>query len=148
MASALMAVFLSEYDKEPVDVLQVIKMVLIHDLVESMQETLICTTKPEMVRKRQENRKRRNGSSTFFPEIRQKSCFNCGRNLRIVKHRNPSLRITLGPGFSQVLLNDATEGRAWREHDVCIDQIMSKMSIPVRDLMYSGRIFRKFLRKI
>ena len=31
---ALMAVFLSEYAKEPVDVLQVIKMVLIHDLVE------------------------------------------------------------------------------------------------------------------
>jgi putative hydrolase of HD superfamily len=31
---ALMAVFLSEYSKEPVDVLQVIKMVLIHDLVE------------------------------------------------------------------------------------------------------------------
>lgn len=94
---ALMAVFLSEYAKEPVDVLQVIKMVLIHDLVEIDA-----------------------GDTYLYDEAGNGSSGTDLQHSSRAKFANTLDRI------QPVLLNDATEGRAWREHDVCIDQIMSK----------------------
>ena len=122
---ALMAVFLSEYAKEPVDVLQVIKMVLIHDLVEiDAGDTYLYDeagngTKAARVQKAAER------IFNILPGDQAEELFQLWQEFEDRKTPESKFANTLDR-IQPVLLNDATEGRAWREHDVCIDQIMSK----------------------
>lgn len=144
---ALMAVFLSEYAKEPVDVLQVIKMVLIHDLVEIDAGDTYLYDEAGNGTKAAREQKAAERIFNILPGDQAEELFQLWQEFEDRKTPESKFANTLDR-IQPVLLNDATEGRAWREHDVCIDQIMSKNEYTSQDLMYSGRIFRKFLRKI
>lgn len=122
---ALMAVFLSEYSKEPVDVLQVIKMVLIHDLVEIDAGDTYLYDEAGNGTKAVREQKAAERIFNILPQDQAEELFGLWREFEDRKTPESKFANTLDR-IQPVLLNDATEGRAWREHDVCIDQIMSK----------------------
>lgn len=122
---ALMAVFLSEYSKEPVDVLQVIKMVLIHDLVEIDAGDTYLYDEAGNGTKAAREQKAAERIFNILPQDQAEELFGLWREFEDRKTPESKFANTLDR-IQPVLLNDATEGRAWREHDVCIDQIMSK----------------------
>lgn len=122
---ALMAVFLSEYSKEPVDVLQVIKMVLIHDLVEIDAGDTYLYDEAGNGTKAAREQKAAERIFHILPEDQAEELFGLWREFEERKTPESKFANTLDR-IQPILLNDATEGRAWREHDVCIDQIMSK----------------------
>lgn len=122
---ALMAVFLSEYSKEPVDVLQVIKMVLIHDLVEIDAGDTYLYDEAGNGTKAAREQKAAERIFNILPQDQTEELFGLWREFEDRKTPESKFANTLDR-IQPVLLNDATEGRAWREHDVCIDQIMSK----------------------
>ena len=122
---ALMAVFLSEYSKEPVDVLQVIKMVLIHDLVEIDAGDTYLYDEAGNGTKAAREQKAADRIFNILPEDQAEELFELWREFEERTTPESKFANTLDR-IQPVLLNDATEGRAWREHDVSIDQIMSK----------------------
>lgn len=122
---ALMAVFLSEYAKEPVDVLQVIKMVLIHDLVEIDAGDTYLYDEAGNGTKAAREQKAAERIFNIIPGDQAEELFQLWQEFEDRKTPESKFANTLDR-IQPVLLNDATEGRAWREHDVCIDQIMSK----------------------
>ena len=122
---ALMAVFLSEYAKEPVDVLQVIKMVLIHDLVEIDAGDTYLYDEAGNGTKAAREQKAAERIFNILPGDQAEELFKLWQEFEDRKTPKSKFANTLDR-IQPVLLNDATEGRAWREHDVCIDQIMSK----------------------
>lgn len=122
---ALMAVFLSEYSKEPVDVLQVIKMVLIHDLVEIDAGDTYLYDEAGNGTKAAREQKAAERIFNILPQGQAEELFGLWKEFEDRKTPESKFANTLDR-IQPVLLNDATEGRAWREHDVCIDQIMSK----------------------
>lgn len=122
---ALMAVFLSEYAKEPVDVLQVIKMVLIHDLVEIDAGDTYLYDEAGNSTKAAREQKAAERIFNILPGDQAEELFQLWQEFEDRKTPESKFANTLDR-IQPVLLNDATEGRAWREHDVCIDQIMSK----------------------
>ena len=122
---ALMAVFLSEYAKEPVDVLQVIKMVLIHDLVEIDAGDTYLYDEAGNGTKAAIEQKAAERIFNILPGDQAEELFQLWQEFEDRKTPESKFANTLDR-IQPVLLNDATEGRAWREHDVCIDQIMSK----------------------
>lgn len=122
---ALMAVFLSEYSKEPVDVLQVIKMVLIHDLVEIDAGDTYLYDEAGNGTKAAREQKAAERIFNILPQDQAEELFGLWKEFEDRKTPESKFANTLDR-IQPVLLNDATEGRAWREHDVCIDQIMSK----------------------
>lgn len=122
---ALMAVFLSEYSKEPVDVLQVIKMVLIHDLVEIDAGDTYLYDEAGNGTKVAREQKAAERIFHILPEDQAEELFGLWREFEERKTPESKFANTLDR-IQPILLNDATDGRAWREHDVCIDQIMSK----------------------
>lgn len=122
---ALMAVFLSEYAKEPVDVLQVIKMVLIHDLVEIDAGDTYLYDEAGNGTKAAREQKAAERIFNILPGDQAEELFQLWQEFEDRKTLESKFANTLDR-IQPVLLNDATEGRAWREHDVCIDQIMSK----------------------
>lgn len=122
---ALMAVFLSEYAKEPVDVLQVIKMILIHDLVEIDAGDTYLYDEAGNGTKAAREQKAAERIFNILPGDQAEELFQLWQEFEDRKTPESKFANTLDR-IQPVLLNDATEGRAWREHDVCIDQIMSK----------------------
>lgn len=122
---ALMAVFLSEYAKEPVDVLQVIKMVLIHDLVEIDAGDTYLYDEAGNGTKAAREQKAAERIFNILPGDQAEELFKLWQEFEDRKTPESKFANTLDR-IQPVFLNDATEGRAWREHDVCIDQIMSK----------------------
>ena len=69
---AVMAVLLQEYLPEPVDLLKVVKMVLLHDLVEIDAGDAFCYDPAAGVGK-EEGRSGCSGFTAFFPRIRQRN---------------------------------------------------------------------------
>lgn len=122
---ALMAVFLSEYSKEPVDVLQVIKMVLIHDLVEIDAGDTYLYDEAGNGTKAAREQKAAERIFHILPEDQAEELFGLWREFEERKTPESKFANTLDR-IQPIPLNDATDGRAWREHDVCIGQIMSK----------------------
>lgn len=122
---SLMAVFLSEYSKEPVDVLQVIKMVLIHDLVEIDAGDTYLYDEEGNGTKAAREQKAAERIFNILPKDQAEELFKLWNEFE--ERRTPESKFanTLDR-IQPILLNDATQGRAWREHDVCIDQILSK----------------------
>lgn len=122
---SLMAVFLSEYSKEPVDVLQVIKMVLIHDLVEIDAGDTYLYDESGNGTKAAREQKAAERIFNILPKDQAEELFKLWNEFE--ERRTPESKFanTLDR-IQPILLNDATQGRAWREHDVCIDQILSK----------------------
>ena len=125
---ALMAILLSEYANEPIDLLRTVTMLLIHDLVEIDAGDTYAYD--EAAKATEHDREARGADRIFGMLPREQGSalralweeFNAGET--------PEARFAHAmDNFQPVMLNAATDGRAWAEHEVRLSQILRRNRI-------------------
>ena len=122
---ALMAYLLQEYAEEPVDVGRVMLMVLIHDLVEiDAGDTYAYDLKAAETKRAREVA----AADRIFGMLPEDQ----GAHLRELweefeEYKTADAKYAhLLDNFQPLLLNDATDGTSWKEHDVRKSQIYKR----------------------
>jgi putative hydrolase of HD superfamily len=124
---ALLAVVLAEYANEPVDVLRVVKMILVHDVVEVDAGDTYCYDVQANVGK--EERERRAAERIFglLPEDQAKELRGLWDEFE--QRQTPESRFANAMDRVQpVMLNYLSGGKAWLEHGVSVGQVMQRNS--------------------
>lgn len=122
---ALMAVLLSEYADEPIDVLKTIIMVLIHDIVEiDAGDTYAYDEKALATQKEREDA----AAERIFGLLPEDQ----GDKLKALFEEfeegvTPEARFARAlDNVQPTMLNSATDGKAWEEHQVKLSQILKR----------------------
>lgn len=122
---ALMAILLKEHADEDVDLLKVISMLLIHDLVEIDAGDTYAYDVVGNTTKREREVKAADRIFGILPEDQ-------GRYFRELwdefeEYESADAKYAhLLDNFQPLLLNDASGGKSWREHDVRKEQIYKR----------------------
>lgn len=122
---ALMAYLLKEYAEKPVDVSKVMLMVLIHDLVEIDAGDTYAYDAAGAVSKREREVKAANRIFGLLPED-QGSYFRALWEEFEAYESAEAKYAHLLDNFQPLLLNDASDGKSWVEHDVKKSQIYKR----------------------
>jgi putative hydrolase of HD superfamily len=123
---ALMVVVLAEHsDHQPLDVLRILKMVLIHDLVEiDAGDTFAYDVKHMADQHEREARAATRIFGLLPPD--QAAGFRALWD-EFEEQRTPEARFALAcDRFHPMLLNCLTEGHAWRKHGVTQDRVLAR----------------------
>ena len=121
---AMMAVILSEYANEPIDVLTVIKMVLIHDIVEiDAGDTYAYDAKAHQDKLRRE----REAAYRIFgilPQNQFKEYLNLWEEFEAKQTPEAKFAAAIDR-VHPILLNYLSNGKAWIEHGVYKEQVIN-----------------------
>lgn len=122
---AIMAVLLSEYANEKVDVLKTVTMVLIHDVVEiDAGDTYAYDNKGNST-KREREVKAADRIFGILPEDQAGYMRALWDEFEENKTAEARFAHTLD-NVQPILLNDATDGLSWREHEVKKSQVLGR----------------------
>ena len=128
---AMMAVLLSEYANEPVDVLRVVKMILVHDIVEIDAGDTYCYDAAAAVGKADRERKAADRIFNLLPS--DQAAEMRGLWDEFETRSTPESRFANALDRLQpVMLNYFTDGVAWRSHDVSREAVLKRNS-PIGD---------------
>ena len=122
---AIMTLLLSEYANEEIDVLRVISMLLIHDLVEIDAGDTYAYD--EEGKKTQADREKKAADRIYglLPEEQGKMLYDLW--LEFEAQKTPEAKFArVMDNLQPMMLNAATDGKAWEEHDVHIEQILNR----------------------
>lgn len=122
---ALMAWLLKEYANEPVDIAHVMIMCLIHDIVEIDAGDTYAYD--EQGRKTQQEREAKAAERIFslLPEDQQKEMKALFEEFN--RSETPEARFANAlDRFQPLLMNDASNGISWKEHQIHRDQVESR----------------------
>ena len=124
---ALMAVLLSEYSNEKVDLVKVITMVLIHDIVEIDAGDTYAYDAVGNQSKRERELKAADRIFNILPEDQAKKFRQLWEEFEA--YETPEAKFAhVCDNVQPLMLNDATDGLAWREHDVKKSQVLQRNS--------------------
>lgn len=122
---ALMAFLLSEYANEEVDVFHVMKMVLIHDLVEIDAGDTYAYDAEGNTTKREREEKAADRIFGILPEDQGKEIRQLWEEFE--KGETPEARFAhVLDNFQPLTLNDDNDGKDWKRHQVKKSQIVKR----------------------
>jgi len=122
---AIMAFLFSEYANEEIDVLKTIRMILIHDVVEIDAGDTYAYD--EIGKQSQREREEKAASRLFgmLPEDQAEDMLGLWEEFEAGE--TPEARFARAlDNFQPMMLNDATEGIAWEEHEVAVSKILKR----------------------
>ena len=120
-----MCALLSEYANEPIDAAKTMIMVLIHDLIEIDAGDTYAYDEAGNATKRERELKAADRIFKLLPD--DQAAWLRGLWEEFEEAETPEARFALALDKVQpVLLNDATDGRAWKEHEVRVSQILNR----------------------
>ena len=122
---ALMAYLLQEHAEEPVDVPRVMLMVLIHDLVEIDAGDTYAYDSEGAKTKREREVRAAERIFGLLPEDQGRSFRDLWDEFEAYESADAKYAHLLD-NFQPLLLNDASGGRSWSEHDVKKSQIYKR----------------------
>lgn len=122
---ALMAFILKEYVKEPVDVMKVMLMVLIHDLVEIDAGDTYAYDSIGAVDKREREEKAADRIFGLLPKDQGSYFRELWEEFEAYETADAKYAHLLD-NFQPILLNDASGGKSWAEHGVKKSQIYKR----------------------
>lgn len=122
---ALMAVLLAEHSNEDIDILKVITMVLIHDLVEIDAGDTYAYDEVGKASQRKREEAAADRIFNILPEDQARYMRNLWEEFEEQETSEAKFARTLD-NAQPVMLNDATDGLAWREHEVKLNQVMGR----------------------
>lgn len=122
---ALMAIILSEYANEPVDLLHVIKMVLIHDVVEIDAGDTYAYDSAGNATKREREEKAADRIFHILPEDQAKEMRDIWEEYEECITPEAKFANTLDR-VQPLMLNDITGGKSWKEHGVAASQVLDR----------------------
>lgn len=125
---AIMTLLLSEYANEPINVLKTISMLLIHDLVEiDAGDTYAYDENAKKTQKERESKaaKRIYG---LLPVDQGNKLMDLW--LEFEENKTPEAKFARTmDNIQPILLNHATHGRMWKEHNVKLSQILNRNKV-------------------
>lgn len=121
----IMVLLLSEYSNEDIDILKTISMLLIHDIVEIDAGDTYAYD--ENAKKTQKEREEKAAKRIFglLPKEKGEQLMNLWREFEARETPEAKFARTMD-NLQPMMLNAVTDGKAWVEHDVSIDQIMKR----------------------
>ena len=122
---AIMAILLKEYAKEPVDVLRVMTMVFIHDLVEIDAGDTYAYDEAGATTKRERELRAAERVFGILPEDQRTYFRELWDEFEAYETADAKYAHLLD-NFQPLLLNDASGGVSWTEHDVKKSQIYKR----------------------
>lgn len=125
---ALMAILLSEYSNEKIDVLKTVTMILIHDIVEIDSGDTYAYD--EEGKKTQHERELKAADRLFniLPEDQAKKLYNLW--LEFEQNKTPEARFAHSMDNVQpTILNDATNGVIWKNNSIKLSQVLKRNKI-------------------
>lgn len=125
---AVMALLLSEYANEEIDVLKTISMILIHDVVEIDAGDTYAYD--EQAKASQEERETRAAERIFglLPEDQKKKFRALWDEFEAKETREAKFARTLD-NIQPLMLNHATDGKSWVEHQVLLSKVLQRNEI-------------------
>ena len=122
---AIMTILLSEYAKEEIDVLKTVTMLLIHDIVEIDAGDTYAYD--EETKKTQREREVKAADRLFgmLPEDQGKRFRKLWEEFEARETKEAKFARTMD-NLQPMMLNAATDGKAWVEHAVQLSQIMKR----------------------
>ena len=123
--AALMTILLSEYANEPIDVLKTVTMLLIHDIVEIDAGDTYAYDDTGAATQAQREQKAADRLFHLLPDDQAESMlalwneFEAGQS---AEARFAKVMDKLQP----IMLNAATDGKAWKEHEVKLSKILDR----------------------
>ena len=122
---ALMAVLLSEYSNEKIDLVKVITMVLIHDMVEIDAGDTYAYDAVGNQSKREREVKAADRIFNILPKDQAEKFRQLWEEFEA--YETPEAKFAhVCDNVQPLMLNDATDGLAWREHDVKKSQVLQR----------------------
>lgn len=122
---AVMAFLLAEYSNEPVDVLKVMKMVLIHDVVEIDAGDTYCYDEEGNRSKAEREEKAAQRLFGLLPEDQKKESYDLWREFE-ENSTAESKFANLLDHIQPLLLNYTKNGISWKEHGIFSDQVRKR----------------------
>ncbi|MCB7305812.1 HD domain-containing protein [Bariatricus massiliensis] len=122
---AIMTILLSEYANEKIDVLKTVTMLLLHDIVEIDAGDTYAYD--EDAKKTQREREERASERIFglLPDDQKERFQAIWEEFEAGETAEAKFARTMD-NIQPVMLNAATDGKAWEEHGVCLEQIMNR----------------------
>src|SRR5699024_1127829 len=122
---ALMAVLLPEYYNEEIDLVKVITMVLIHDIVEIDAGDTYAYDAVGNQSKREREVKAADRIFNILPEDQAEKLRRLWEEFEA--YETPEAKFAhVCDNVQPLMLNDATDGLAWREHEVKKSQVLQR----------------------
>lgn len=122
---AVMCLLLSEYANKEIDVLKTMEMVLIHDMVEIDAGDTYAYDEAGNATKREREEKAADRLFHILPKDQAEMLRNLWEEFE--EGKTPEAMFAhVVDNLQPMMLNDATDGKAWREHKVKKSQIMKR----------------------
>ena len=122
---AIMTVLLAEYANEKIDVLKTVMMLLIHDLVEIDAGDTYAYDEEGKKTQREREEKAAKRIFGLLPEEQGGKLMALWEEFEAYETPEANFAHTMD-NIQPVMLNDATDGRAWLEHGVHLSQILGR----------------------
>ncbi|MDO4942271.1 MAG: HD domain-containing protein [Lachnospiraceae bacterium] len=125
---AIMTILLSEYANDEIDILKTVTMLLIHDIVEIDAGDTYAYDEEGKKTQRQRETAAADRIFGMLPEDQAEKM----RNLWEEFEQNETLEAHFAhtmDNLQPVMLNAATDGKAWKEHGVHLNQILKRNQI-------------------
>ena len=122
---AIMAFLLAEHVEEEVDILKVIKMVLMHDLVEIDAGDTYCYDDTAKLDKRE---REENCAKRIFEMLPKEQCQmmdDLWEEFELMETPEAKYAAALDR-LQPVLLNYTADGKSWKDHGIFLDQVIER----------------------
>ena len=125
---AVMALILNEYSNEEIDLLKTISMILLHDVVEIDAGDTYAYDEDGKKTQRERELKAAERLYGILPESQAEKFKNLW--LEFEEQKTPEARFAkVMDNIQPVMLNAASNGKAWEEHGVHLSQILNRNKI-------------------
>lgn len=125
---AIMTILLSEYSNEKIDVLKTITMLLIHDIVEIDAGDTYAYDETGLQTQREREEKAADRIFGMLPEDQGKKFRDLWEEFEA--KQTPEARFARAmDNIQPMMLNAATDGKAWVEHGVQLHQILKRNEV-------------------
>lgn len=123
--AALMTILLSEYASEPFDVLKTVTMLLIHDIVEIDAGDTYAYDEAGIATQAERERKAADRIFNILPEDQAKKLMDLWLEFEAGESAEARFAKVMD-NIQPIMLNAATDGRAWKEHEVKLSKIIKR----------------------
>jgi len=122
---AILAMLLSEYAAQPVDVLHVMKMVLIHDVVEIDAGDTYCYDAEGYKSKADREEKAAQRIFGLLPDDQREEFYTLWREFENSETNDARFSAMLDR-LQPIMLNYTKGGRSWQEHGIRKEQVLAR----------------------
>ena len=123
--AAMMAIIFAEYANEPVDVFKVVKMLLIHDIVEIDAGDTYAYDEVGIATQAEREQKAAERLYNLLPADQAQELMALWQEFEMCETSEARFAKAMD-NLQPMMLNAATDGRAWNEHGVLLSKILKR----------------------